>query len=1274
MPLPQLTADDVERALSSAGEDDRFQRLCNALIWAYAGRSRAAVTAGFTEREKAKDLGIDAFVETAGEENGLGPLLASGLNLFQYKRRDAVAGRKRVISKLKAELTGELARVATRLGRPVASYTLFTNVHLSSDSPAPVTALQKAILKGSVPDKTVVRVIGAAGIVGMLNDLPHLRAAFFGAPRFETWEAAWSRLAQTKLTGAHVELVGRKEEMERLSRLIDDAAIRVILVYGPHDVGKDRLILEATRARQLDVLVTAESEAPDRQEMQEIGGAGREALLIAQDVALESLADLIPRVLAQPALKIVCSVPTGPKAVLPSYGFDERVQSFPLAPLSEEASRELLRKAGARFDFAMESWVVERAGGIPGILLAAASLSGELRDRLEDFWKAVGQAFQHRVRQELGEEAVEALSVFSVLTRVADVEINPLAEALAHDVAKTRAAIEDLVAAGLLLRRGAFYEVNPPTLAQWLAFQAVTGEPHRVERLVLLLQPAARIRVFRRLSELPEEPKLRKVWAELLDALFANRAALETCGWLLPVAAEAAPEATLAALRRMLEPLSVDSRKAIAGGSRTTLVRALDHLLLRRETSASAASLLLSLAEACNETGAGGAPELFVEFFIPLHPQVAASLTERASLLRQAMDGGSEEERVLALEAIRRALCCEGTMTMRRTTAFVPPDHPKATYGELRDYASELFSLLLAAGSRSDLPAKMVAAARKLVPEAAYRMAGVLADETVLGAFQQCLAWLRDEKSSIEPAEVVCWLEFTIEWWQSKKKPDASVEQCREILDQIANLGFFRQIQLWTGESRVDDWPQIQEHLTPLVRQAIEQPGLLSPEVLDWLVSSRPGYWFFILAGEEDKPRRLLPLVEAHGGEAERLFGSYCAGWGKVDAAGLAAYLEQIEQRNISAGAMLAAAAALPGDPRAWAVIKRLAKERLVDPDRIASVLHLGGWLGAVKPEEAAEVLEAIAGPQSENAPVVVQLLVFWLQSGHALEDKLREVAWSCLEAQPTKPPGPNNAWQHDQLAAALTETEPERGFRLLEELLRQEERGCWDILSPPSRRCFWRTLVKADRRRALGTFFASEHLPSVRDRKGLIDQEADREILHEIASRSREAAMHVCLALDFKQPGFWELALPIAANYSADDGIESRLDCAVLSFGWKGSAVPQYERRLAEVKRVLQDPATPPAAISWLRKLQTALKHDLKSEAVWEYDVDMVDLKRMIEDRSSPERLWAIGRILKHAKWEEVQKLLGPEDIEEALPLVDLPEKQKQALETALRYWLRRA
>ncbi len=137
---------------------------------------------------------------------------------------------------------------------------------------------------------------------------------------------------------------------------------------------------------------------------------------------------------------------------------------------------------------------------------------------------------------------------------------------------------------------------------------------------------------------------------------------------------------------------------------------------------------------------------------------------------------------------------------------------------------------------------------------------------------------------------------------------------------------------------------------------------------------------------------------------------------------------------------------------------------------------------------------------------------------------------------------------------------------------------------------------------------------------------------------------------------------------------MEEELVAAVLSFGWRESPGRVLEKRREQVEHVLKDASTLSDARPWLGRLEAALKRDAGRETIWEYDLDLRDLKRLVADRASPERVWAIGRILKYARWGDVQKLLTPEDIQEALPLVELPEAQKRALETALEYWLRRA
>ena len=49
---------------------------------------------------------------------------------------------------------------------------------------------------------------------------------------------------------------------------------------------------------------------------------------------------------------------------------------------------------------------------------------------------------------------------------------------------------------------------------------------------------------------------------------------------------------------------------------------------------------------------------------------------------------------------------------------------------------------------------------------------------------------------------------------------------------------------------------------------------------------------------------------------------------------------------------------------------------------------------------------------------------------------------------------------------------------------------------------------------------------------------------------------------------------------------------------------------------------------------------------------------------------MWAISRVLKYASRKDVRRLLTVDDIEEALPHIDLPEKKRKMLEKALEVW----
>ena len=71
-----------------------------------------------------------------------------------------------------------------------------------------------------------------------------------------------------------------------------------------------------------------------------------------------------------------------------------------------------------RLDFGVLSWILDRAGGNPGILLAAASIGEKLRDGLDSFEAAVGREFAKRIESALGKDSLKCAELLSPLTHV----------------------------------------------------------------------------------------------------------------------------------------------------------------------------------------------------------------------------------------------------------------------------------------------------------------------------------------------------------------------------------------------------------------------------------------------------------------------------------------------------------------------------------------------------------------------------------------------------------------------------------------------------------------------------------------------------------------------------------------------------------------------------------------------------------------------------------------------------------------------------------------
>ena len=84
-----------------------------------------------------------------------------------------------------------------------------------------------------------------------------------------------------------------------------------------------------------------------------------------------------------------------------------------------------------------------------------------------------------------------------------------------------------------------------------------------------------------------------------------------------------------------------------------------------------------------------------------------------------------------------------------------------------------------------------------------------------------------------------------------------------------------------------------------------------------------------------------------------------------------------------------------------------------------------------------------------------------------------------------------------------------------------------------------------------------------------------------------------------------------------------------------------------------------PPEVRTWVARGHESLWREIYArQIVWEYDSRYGRTPRSHWDKNSAQRLWAIGRVLKYAVWEDIRRLLSVEDIEDALHIQTFPRK----------------
>jgi hypothetical protein len=72
----------------------------------------------------------------------------------------------------------------------------------------------------------------------------------------------------------------------------------------------------------------------------------------------------------------------------------------------------------------------------------------------------------------------------------------------------------------------------------------------------------------------------------------------------------------------------------------------------------------------------------------------------------------------------------------------------------------------------------------------------------------------------------------------------------------------------------------------------------------------------------------------------------------------------------------------------------------------------------------------------------------------------------------------------------------------------------------------------------------------------------------------------------------------------------------------------------------------------------------------LWDYDLSENQIHAILHGNNEMEKLWLMGRIVTHARFEDIWKYFTLEDVLKAFPKLRLPLKARQNWQRAFRVW----
>lgn len=1279
----------------------RFTSLCNNVLLASIWKAVSSMPS-LTERENVPDKGIDAeytirINASSIKENN--PFAKAGLTISQYKRRDVTIDKRKTKSTLKSVLKGELKRISTRTGQKIDNYRLFVNLDLSH-------AEKKSFIENikheyDAKSPVCVDIVGAAELAVFINNFPHIRSAFFIKSSFCSWNDYMEKEKKVEKYGPWINLIGRDKDLKKLQKSIENDVIKCLLIFGPQGIGKTRLALEALRYQHMNVVFVNDPSYVTPHDISLLESPFQQTIVVIDDPDTDNIENIIKEVFLHDNLKLIITLPITDGTSMPTFAYGKKIVTIPVDRLSRKESESLLKATERPIDFGLESWITYNAQGNPGILLAAADVAINLKEKAGDFINKVGCAFEDKVKIILGEAALSTLKLLSILTHVGVYgeqanELSLILRTLGTGLSPTtiKSEIDRLDRAGFITRKGSFVEISLPIFAAFLAQQILSGQEQPMLLLFSQFSDSARARFLKRLSRLQPD-RINKFWDALFskDGLFPDLPSVKKNIKTLYYSAGAVPQRVLNVLEREILHMSAKERLLIEGDFRRDIMFAIDYyLLFRKITSSRALYLVGLLAEAENETWGNNASGIFAECFHPLHSQMPISLDERLSVLKVFSEtSATVPTKLLVINAIKKALLRTGGHALRQSDGAEPFEgRPRMTHTSMWDYLRDIVMLIIKLTQDRDH-----SVCRKAYDELPHVIAELMIQgrpEEGLELFERAFDAVKTGKP-IEVADFVSAANFVLKVFKDRIEKDKvkgadltqhnkCIQRIQEMKLEIDKGQYDVRLKRWAGQwtreydTLKDNYSRYEKEIQDLAKEAVDNPSSVSKGLLGWLFSDEAlkAHIYFTALGQYDKSKvfmsKFIDLAKTERGA--HALACYCGGLKSHSCNAVEELLDKIyKKQTVHASAILYIISTLGGNAENVKKIVNLISKDILNPEAVERVLVCGKWIDSLKEEEFLSLLKAIAGKEFEYAFSVIDMVGMWVHSRKPLEGALADFIWRCLEAAIPLSKR-RDTWHHDNIASILAKNDPERGFSLAEKLLAIENKSdkYWNPADRFSTRKFWAKLSDIDNRRALELLIRVASLsPAHRfdiawNLQESLDQIKDKDLIIELC-HNREKAKLLTECISTKKPGFWPVAIPIIEHYAEDKGILVNIESGIEQLGFTivGEQSRHLEKCLKEIESMANANETPIKAKLWLQKLSEKYKSAIRAYRTREANerVNGYESYRGQFDNVSPElKEWAVYKALQTSTWKDVLRHVDKETLRSVISKNSLDAAKK--------------